>query len=73
MDTTIVNTPPSNNNGGNVLGMIVGLVLVAGILLLVVFYGLPYLRQVGRSASEGTEVNLNVPDEVDVNVTTTSP
>lgn len=48
----------SNNNG-----LIVGLIILAVILFLVFYYGIPALR----GAASGPTVN--VPDKVDVNVT----
>jgi len=62
--TTIVNTPAnSNGNGGNMMGMIIGLfVLIIGTYIFFV-YGLPAISQMRVGAPQ-----INVPNKIDVNV-----
>ena len=61
--TTIVNNPPSSDNSGGALGMIVGLVILLILLYLGYVYGLPAIQ---RMQSGG--VQINVPENIDVNV-----
>ncbi len=48
---------------GNAIGSTVALIVGILVVLLVLFYAIPYLRNMG---SGGT--NINVPDRIDVNV-----
>ena len=60
--TTIINNPgeTSDNNSSIILT-----VIMLAILIFALFYwGIP----LARNAKSGTNVNLNVPDEVDINV-----
>jgi hypothetical protein len=79
---TVVNNAgqPTGDSSGSGMGLLVGALLVLGIILLVIFYGLPALRQtttsVAPAAPSTTEVNIpdqsdiQVPDQIDVNVQT---
>lgn len=60
--TTIVNTPPSSNDSGGNMGMIIGLIVLVVFGYLFFVYGLPAVRQM----TSGTQIN--VPSEIDVNV-----
>ncbi len=60
--TTVVNTPPSNNQGGNGMGFLVGIVLLIVVGFLFFVYGLPMLRQSTQAPQ------INVPDKIDVNI-----
>ena len=60
--TTIVNNPPSSDNSGGPVGIIIALVVLAILGYLVYAYGLPAIRQ--------TQVapQINIPSTIDVNV-----
>lgn len=61
--TTIVNTPPAQNEAGGSMGMIVGLIALILVAYLFFVYGLPALRNVQLGAPQ-----INVPAQIDVNV-----
>lgn len=61
--TTIVNNPPSSNDSGGGMGMIIGLAFVVVLVILFFLYGLPAIRQMQSGG-----VQINVPSQVDVNV-----
>lgn len=61
--TTIVNTPPAQESGGNTVAMIIGLILILGIGYFVVMYGLPMLKNMQLGTPQ-----INVPSKIDVNV-----
>ncbi len=71
---TVVNNPaPNQESGGN--SFLLGVVLLVGFIALLLYFGLPYLRQPNRievnvPAPEVNipQPNINVPDEIDVNV-----
>lgn len=59
--TTIVNTPPQNQDSGNGVAMTIGVVILVVFVYLLFVYGLPAIR--GASTAQ-----INIPDKVDVNV-----
>ncbi len=59
--TTIVNTPPQNQDSGGGMGMIVGAIILVVLVFLFFVYGLPVIRGV-------TTPQINVPSRVDVNI-----
>lgn len=59
---TIVNNP-GNGDSGSGMGMIVAVIVLLAVVLLFFVYGLPAIRQAGSP-------QINVPSEIDVNVTT---
>jgi len=60
---TIVNNPPAqNNNSGNNMGVIIGIIVILVLAIVFVMYGLPMLQQ----AAPSTQVTI--PDQIDVNV-----
>ncbi len=63
---TIVNTTPASttNNGSNGLGFLIGVMVVVLLVMAVLFYGLPYLRNTVSS----TTPQVNLPGKIDVNV-----
>ena len=63
--TTIVNNPPSSDNSGGPMGMIIGIVVLLILGYLVYVYGLPAIRQIGGTPE------INIPSEIDVNVNQT--
>ncbi len=64
--TTVVNNPPPQNNNGGPAGMIIGVILVLVLTLLFFVYGLPMLR--GTADSDRSGINVDVPENIDVNV-----
>lgn len=62
--TTIVNTPPAANDSGGVMGMVLGLVVLAVFGYLFFIYGIPAIRQI-----QSRGVQINVPSDINVNVT----
>ncbi len=60
---TVVNNPPSSNESGGPIGMIIGLVLVVVLVYLFFIYALPAIRQMQPSGTQ-----INVPSQIDVNV-----
>lgn len=79
---TIINNPDSsdtgNNSGTNIL---IAVVLLIVFFLVMIFYGLPYLRGGSRSETPteniqnnvneetpANETEINIPDQIDVNV-----
>lgn len=62
--TTIVNTPPAENNSGDKsMGWVIGLVILLVLLSLGYIYGLPALRNIQVEAPQ-----INIPSQIDVNV-----
>lgn len=72
MATTIVNTPPAQESGGNGMGFLIGIVILVVFGLIVYFYALPYIRQMMNGNIDVTiPAEINVPS--DVNVTIENP
>lgn len=59
--TTIIN--PGGGDGGNGVGMILGVVIALVVIFLFFVYGLPAIR----GGNDGG-TNINVPEQIDVNV-----
>ena len=64
---TIINNPPSSDNSGGPMGMIIGLVVLAVLVYLFFIYGLPAVRQM----QFGGAPQINIPSKIDVNVNQT--
>ena len=65
MATTIVNPPPTPNEPpGNGMGFLLGVIILIVFVVLLIFYGLPYLQK-GISSSVP---QINVPGKINVNV-----
>ena len=62
--TTIVNNPPSSDNSGGPMGLIIGLIVLIVVGYLVIVYGIPAIRQMGTP-------QVNIPSKIDVNVNQT--
>lgn len=58
---TIINNPPSKDNSGGPMGMIILVIVLLVVGYLVYVYGLPAIRQMGTT-------QINVPSEINVNV-----
>lgn len=61
--TTIVNTPPANNDSGGMMGMVFGIVVLVVLGYLFFIYGVPAIRQF-----QSRGVQINVPSDINVNV-----
>ena len=60
---TIVNTTPAQtDSSSNGMGFLIGVMLLVLLVMVVLFYGLPYLR------SSISVPQVNVPGQIDVNV-----
>lgn len=62
MATTIVNPASSNNESGNGMGFLLGVIVLIVFAVIVVVYMLPYFKQ-GFGG-----IQVNVPKDVNVNV-----
>lgn len=61
--TTIVNNPPSSNDSGGGMGMIIGLLLLIALGFLFFIYGLPAIKQMQLGSPQ-----INIPSQIDINV-----
>lgn len=61
--TTVVNNPPSQNDSGGGMGMIIGLIALLVLGYLFFIYGIPALQQMQVGAPQ-----INVPSKIDVNI-----
>ena len=72
--TTVINNPsgsPENSSGGgNAVAFIMGILIVAVLVFLFIFYGLPAMRGAKNQTKGGITVptTIQVPDKVDVNI-----
>ena len=68
--TTIVNsaTPTKDSNG---MGFMIGVVVLIGFVLILLYFGLPLLRNMGTPQINVPAPQINMPDKVDVNVNQT--
>jgi len=65
--TTIVNTPPrENNDSGNMMSLLVGAVILFAFAFVFFVYGLPMIRSSFGSGVSAPQVN--VPEKIDVNI-----
>lgn len=62
MATTVINPAPTTNTNNNGMGFLLGIILFAIVVLLIIFYGLPYIK---RSFSTP---QVNIPNHINVNV-----
>jgi hypothetical protein len=60
--TTIVNSPPSSDNGNG--GMFIGIFIIIILGLVFYYYGLPAIKQMGQISAP----QINVPDKIEVNI-----
>lgn len=63
MATTVINPTPTNTDNSG-MGFFLGVVLLIVFIVVLLFYGLPYIQ---RSFS-GAGTQVNIPDHVNVNV-----
>lgn len=59
---TVINNPAPTNEGGNGMGFLIGIIVLAVIAIIFIFYGLPYLRSFYQAPQ------INVPNKIDVNI-----
>ncbi len=59
--TTIVNTPAPAEKSDGGMGMMIGLIVLAAVVLIFFVYGLPAIRQMGSP-------QINIPSKIDVNI-----
>jgi hypothetical protein len=67
--TTIVNspTPSGDSNGGS--SMLIGVVVLIGFVLILLYFGLPVLRNMQPAQINLPAPQIVLPDKIDVNVT----
>lgn len=65
--TTIVNSPtPTNESGG--FGFLVGVVVLVAFVLILIFYGIPVLQNMGPVQLKVPAPQIVMPEKIDVNV-----
>lgn len=64
--TTVVNNPAPQDNGGN--SLLIGAIVFIGLVLIVVFVGIPAIRRMGPAQITIPAPQIVVPDTIDVNV-----
>jgi len=65
--TTIVNSPtPTNDSNG--MGVLIGIGVLIGFVLILLYFGLPILRNMGTSQINVPAPQVEVPGEIDVNI-----
>jgi flagellar biogenesis protein FliO len=69
---TVINNPDSGGgDGGGGSGFVIGAIILVIVLILFFIYGLPALRNGGDSGSNSSgSAEINVPEQVDVDVST---
>ena len=68
--TTIVNTPAQNERTGS-SGFLIGVILIIGLVMAFLYFGIPAIRSWGSAEINVPAPQVNIPDEIDVNVTQT--
>lgn len=64
MATTIVNTPASGNGSdGNLMGLLIGVVVLVTVVGFLFYFALPALKGMGSK-----DVQINVPKDINVEV-----
>lgn len=62
----VLNNPNASQADTSWVGMVIGILVVGFLLLLFFFYGLPFLRN-GMNSNNGSDINVTLPDTIDVN------
>jgi hypothetical protein len=65
--TTIVNSAAPNNDS-NGFGFLFGIIILIGLILVFVFFGLPALKNMGAIQLNIPTPQIIVPDKIDVSV-----
>ena len=65
--STIVNTPASGESNSG-MGFVLGIILLIAFVFLMMYFGLPMLRNVSNTVPQAPQIQ--VPDKIDVNVQT---
>ena len=60
---TVVNTPSSTDNGSGI-GFLLVIILLIALIMLLMFYGIPYLGSMMQTQAP----QVNVPGQIDVNI-----
>lgn len=69
--TTVVNNPapaPVQDSGGS--GFLIGVIILVGFVALLLYFGIPAIRNMGPIQVKIPAPQVVVPDKIDVNVTT---
>jgi hypothetical protein len=65
--TTVINNPtPSTDNGGS--GFLIGAVLLIAFIAVLLYFGIPALKNLGPAQVNIPAPQVNVPNKIDVNV-----
>jgi predicted PurR-regulated permease PerM len=73
---TIINTTPTTSDSNSSMGFLIGMVLLALVVVLFLFYGLPMLfsgmrsvpAEVPQAPAQQEGTNIQIPDQIDVNL-----
>lgn len=65
--STIVNTPASGESNSG-MGFVIGIILLIAFVFLMLYFGLPMIRDVSSTAPQAPQIQ--VPEKIDVNVET---
>ncbi len=52
------------DSGGNSMGFFMGIIILILFVLFIMYYGLPMMR----GSTSGGQINIPIPDKIDVNV-----
>lgn len=65
--TTIVNSPAQTKESGG-LGFLVGVIVIIGFFIVLLYFGLPMIRNMGPLQLNIPAPQVVMPDKIDVNV-----
>lgn len=73
---TMINTTPATSDSNSSMGFLIGMVLLALVVVLFLFYGLPMLfsgmnsvpAEVPQAPAQQGGTNIQIPDQIDVNL-----
>jgi hypothetical protein len=67
MATIVNNTPtPTDNSGGN--GFLGGVILLIVFVILLIYFGIPFIRNMGPIQVNTPAPQINLPGKIDVNI-----
>jgi len=75
--TTVINNPPttpatsSDTGGNNGMGFLIGTIILVAFFAILLYFGLPYLKNMSSPQINIPAPQINVPEQVDVNVNQT--
>lgn len=65
--STVVNNPaPVTDSGSN--GFLIGIILLIGFVLVLLYFGIPAIKNMPSSQSNNQAPQVVIPDKIDVNV-----